>query len=106
MSIDKRQANRIINDIFNAINNNSLIYSRFFDSKLLFDVDEFDKVKDSIKDLVSKVSDENGGYWNYFDSKELFDLFNQLGYGNNYKNEIEDIKNKMNDLIIITRLEV
>ena len=106
MSIDKRQANKIINDIFNAINNNSSIYSKFFDSKLLFDDDEFGKVKDSIKDLVSKVSDENGGYWNYFDSKELFDLFNQLGYGNDYKNEIEDMKDKMNDLIIITRSEV
>jgi len=106
MSINKRQANNIINDIFDAINSKYLIYSKFFDSKLLFYDDEFDKVKDSIKDLVSKVSDENGGYWNYFDSKELFDLFNQLGYGNNYKNEIEDMKNKMNGLIIITRLEV
>ena len=105
MSLINNEASKILNNIVDAINNYSNDYSRFFDSTLLFD-DEYDVVKDRIKDLVSKVSNENGGYWRYFDSKNLFDLFNQLGYGDDYPNEIEDMKSKMEDLIILTREEV
>lgn len=100
------EAKELIENVFNAINDKSGAYVKFFDSKLLFSDDEFDSVSESIKDLVSKVDSENAGYWNYFDSKPLFDLFNQLGYGDNYTVEIENMRDRMNDLIIIEQVEV
>ncbi len=100
------EAKELIENVFKAINDKSGAYVKFFDSKLLFSNDEFDSVSESIKDLVSKVDSENAGYWNFFDSKPLFDLFNQLGYGDNYIVEIEDMRDRMNDLIIIEQVEV
>ncbi len=99
-------AKDLLEKIFSAINDYSGNYSKFFDSNLLFNGTEFDAIKSSIKSLVEKVDAEKGGYWSYFDSKKLFDLFNQLGYGNDYIKEIEKMRDRMNELIIIKQGEV